>query len=217
MSQDERFAEICRLTEHLEGSVTPQRLHRFRLAASLRLTSVTVVLENFWDAHNVSAVIRSAEGLGLCDVHVVESPYRYKGNRAILRGADRWLRVHRHASIGGCLDEVTAAGFVTCAADVGEGCLELDELPTDRPLAIVMGTERHGLSVEAKHLTDLRYTIPMQGLTESFNVSVSAAVSLFHLTTVRRRLVGSDLSVEQCAASIERWVGVSTKAVSPRR
>ncbi|MEM6704284.1 MAG: RNA methyltransferase [Acidobacteriota bacterium] len=217
MSEDDRLVEIRRRTEHLEGCVTPQRLERFRHAASERLTSVTVVLENFWDAHNVSAVIRSAEGLGLSAAHVVESPYRYRGNRAILRGADRWLHVHRHPSIDACLETISAAGFVTCAADVGEGCLELDELPVDRPLAIVMGTERHGLSVEAKHLTDLRYTIPMQGLTESFNVSVSAAVSLFHLTTARRRRFGSDLSVEECAAKIERWVEISTNSLQPQR
>ncbi len=201
---------------HLEALVTPQRLRRFASAAAAKLTSVSVVLENLWDAHNVSAVIRSAEALGVDAVHVVESPYTFRGNRAILRGADRWVRLHKHPDVAGCLDSLAAAGVVTCAADVGPGCVDLPDVPVDRPLAIVLGTERHGLSVEAKSLTNLRYTVPMQGLTESFNVSVSAAISLYELTARRREHMGavSDLQLDDMVRRVDRWVRLSRGELS---
>ncbi|HVS14178.1 MAG TPA: RNA methyltransferase [Thermoanaerobaculia bacterium] len=192
----------------LRGEVTPRRYRRMLEVAASRLGSVTVVLENLWDPHNVSAVIRSAEGIGIDEAHVVEQPHRFRVNRGVARGAERWLRIRRHPDIVGCIARLASEGFVTCAADVGPGCLGLPELPLDRPIAIVLGSEKDGLTTEAKVVTDLRFTIPMAGMTESFNVSVSAAIALWDLCRRRRALLGAagDLALEDRVARVAEWL-----------
>lgn len=166
--------------------LTERRLLRIVETAEKRLSSVTVVLENLYDDHNASAVVRTAEGFGLDAVSVIEQPNRFSPAKGIVRGADRWLQIHRHRGLTQCLAQLSASGFVTCAADVGEGCVALEELPVEKPIALIFGSEHDGLSKRAKALADVRFTIPMQGFTGSFNVSVSAAVALHDITRRRR-------------------------------
>jgi tRNA (guanosine-2'-O-)-methyltransferase len=176
--------------------------------AASRLSSITVVLENLWDPHNVSAVIRSAEGLGLDQVHVVEQPHRFRTNRGVARGSDRWLRSQRHPDNASCVAGLSESGYTTCAADLGPGCVRLQDIPLDAPVAIVLGSERSGLTTEAKTLAHLRFTIPMHGMTESFNVSVSAAVALWDLCQRRRARLSAagDLPLEQQVARVSAWL-----------
>jgi tRNA (guanosine-2'-O-)-methyltransferase len=205
------------LADHpLREEVTGARFERMLRVASSRLRSVTVVLENLWDPHNVSAVIRSAEAIGIDEAHVVEQPHRFRINRGVARGAERWLRIHRHADVGSCLEHLRAAGFRTCAADVGAGCQPLPALPLDRPVAIVLGSEREGLTREAKDLAELRFTIPMQGMTASFNVSVSAAITLWELCRRRREALAADgdLTLDQQVARVSAWL---TRQAARRR
>jgi tRNA (guanosine-2'-O-)-methyltransferase len=199
------------------GEITPRRYRRMLEVAASRLGSITVVLENLWDPHNVSAVIRSAEGIGVDRVHVVEQPHRFCVNRGVARGAHRWLRIHRHPDVASCLARLAAEGFVTCAADVGPGCLDLRELPLDRPLAIVLGSEKDGLTTEARSLAHLRFTIPMAGMTGSFNVSVSAAIALWDLCRRRRVQLGrdGDLALEDQVERVTAWL--ARQAASRRR
>lgn len=184
------------------------RFERMIEVASRRLTSVTAVLENLADTHNCSAVVRSAEGLGLSSVHVVEQPRRFRKHHQILKGADRWIDIERHPSINQCLGALHAQGFSTWAADVGPGCVPIDELDVSGPVAVVLGTEMDGLTDEARHHTTGRFTIPMYGFTGSFNVSVSAAVALASLSNRRRRhlQVASDLPADQAQRLLESWL-----------
>ena len=191
-SPEPSLIDAARLEFPLATELTSRRLERLIAVAKRRLRSVTVVGENLWDPHNFSAIVRTAEGLGLERVHVVEDPHPYKRHPGILHGADRWIRLVRHPTLESCLAELHADGFLTAAADVGEGCVPIDELPVDGPVAVVMGTEKAGLTDRAKTLTDIRFTIPMSGFTESFNVSVSAALALFDLSRRRRKYLGTE-------------------------
>ncbi|REJ83423.1 MAG: TrmH family RNA methyltransferase [Acidobacteria bacterium] len=184
--------------------------------AARRLSSLTVVLDNLWSAHNFSAIVRTAEALGLCEAHVVEALSRYRSKAGVTHGADRWLPVRRHGSFVECRAKLRDAGFLLACADVGEGCVELGHLPCDRPLAIVLGSEKHGLSEAARSGADLRFTVPMAGFTESFNVSVSAAISLFHVEQrmrerLARRGLEGELAAERAAAMVAAWIE-STRA-----
>jgi tRNA (guanosine-2'-O-)-methyltransferase len=180
----------ARLAAHpLACEVTPRRLLRIAEVLAARLASVTVVMENVSDPHNASAVVRTAEGFGLDAIHVVEQPNPYEKNRSITRGADRWISVHRHKGLARCLGDLSAQGFTLYAADVGTGCVPLDEIPVTGPVALVFGSEHAGLSKRALSLTDARFTVPMQGFVESFNVSVSAAVALYDVSRRRRLLL----------------------------
>ena len=210
MNTDQRKESLLEAVyrDPLAAKVAPRRLDRMLEVAMKRLASVRVVLENLWDPHNVSAVVRTAEGLGLDTVHVIEQPNRYRKHPSILRGADRWVSIKRHQHLGGCLDELAQDDFLTCAADVGPGCIELHEIPVDRPVAIVLGSEKSGLTMRAREITEVRFTIPMPGFTDSFNVSVSAAIALWHVANQRRQHLGSqgDLSDDQIIARIHGWL-----------
>lgn len=173
----------------LARELTPRRLVRVVDVLERRLASVTVVMENLSDPHNVSAVLRTAEGLGLSELHVVEQPNKWEKNKAISKGAERWIEVVRHQGLARCLGDLSAQGFSLWAADVGPGCVPVDELPVDGKVALVFGSEHAGLSKRALSLTDARFTIPMAGFVESFNVSVSAALALWDVTSRRRRLL----------------------------
>ena len=190
MTDDELFLAISAhpLGEH----VTERRRRRMAEVLQRRISSITVVLENLYDPHNTAAVVRSAEGFGLDRICAVEIPNRFKPQRAISMGADRWVEVDRYKGLAKCLTDQSAKGFTIAAADVGPGCVPLEELPLDRPLALVFGTERDGLSRRAKGLSDVRFTIPMDGFVESFNVSVSAAVALYALTTRKRGILAAE-------------------------
>jgi tRNA (guanosine-2'-O-)-methyltransferase len=170
----------------LAGELTPRRTARVIDVLLRRLSSVTVVMENLADPHNASAVLRTAEGLGLDAIHVVEQPNRWEKNAAIAKGADRWIEVVRHQGLARCLGDLSARGFQLFAADVGPGCVPVHDIDVARPVALVFGSERDGLSRRALALTDARFTVPMFGFVESFNVSVSAALALYDVSTRRR-------------------------------
>ena len=175
----------------LTSELTARRAERVVNVLLSRLASVTVVFENIADPHNVSAVMRTAEGLGLDAIHVVEQPNKWEKNKAIAMGSDRWIEVVRHQGLARCLGDLSARGYALWAADVGEGCVPLPELPVDTPVALVFGSEHAGLSKRALSLTDARFTVPMHGFVESFNVSVSAALSLYDVAGRRRRALGA--------------------------
>lgn len=176
--------------------------------ASRRLQSVTLVAESLWDSHNLAAVVRSAEALGLDEVHVVEQPNRYRRHAGILHGADRWIRLRLHGELGDCLAELRKRGFLLCAADVGSDCVPLPDIPVSGPVAIILGTEKAGLTEQARELADLRFRIPMSGFTSSFNVSVSGALALYDLTGRRRRHLGApgDLDLEAAVERAWSWI-----------
>jgi tRNA (guanosine-2'-O-)-methyltransferase len=202
------------LTAHpLASEVTPRRLQRIAAVVSGRLSSVTVVLENLSDPHNASAVLRTAEGFGLDAMHVVEQPNAWAVNRAITKGADRWVEVVRHRELSRCMGELSARGYHLCAADVGPGCVPLDELPVGGNVAIVFGSEHAGLSKRALQWAQTRFTIPMNGFVESFNVSVSAAITLYDVARRRRAHLGGagDLSRDELRVRADAYLRRSVK------
>jgi tRNA (guanosine-2'-O-)-methyltransferase len=206
--------ETLPLARALMGELSPHRCQRVVDVAAARLKGITVVMENIVDNHNASAVLRSCEGLGVDALHVVEQPNKWEKNKAIARSADDWITVHKHQGLAKCLGDLSAAGFVLYAADVGHGCVAVDDIDVSVPVALVFGSEHSGLSKRAKALTDQRFTIPMRGMVESFNVSVSAAVALWDLTSRRRRLRGAagDLDVDEAVARALRFLKRAVKS-----
>lgn len=197
----------------LLAELSAHRARRVVEVASSRLSGVTLVLENISDPHNASAVLRTCEGLGVETMHVVEQPNRWEKNKAIARSADDWMTVKKHQGLARCLGDLSAQGFALYAADVGTGCISIADVDVTRPVALVFGSEHSGLSKRALALTDHRFTIPMHGMVESFNVSVSAAVALWELTSRRRRHLGGsgDLSLPDATERALRYLKRAVK------
>lgn len=181
------------LKEHLSRFVSEHKLEFMERVLDQRTRYVTIVLEDIYQSQNTSAVIRTCECLGLQDVHVIETMSEWTTNKLVLKGSNKWLNIHRFRrkdtnNTADCFEVLRERGYRIAVTDPAGG-IPVDEVPLDKPLAIVMGNERHGSSPFALQNADLSLTIPMVGFTESMNISVSAAICL---QTTLTRLRDSD-------------------------
>lgn len=188
MDQEQKKQLITYLSEF----VTANKLEKMEAALKNRTRHVTAVLEDVYQAHNFSAAIRSAECFGVQDVHVIEQKNRFKVNIGISKGATNWVTVHRHNSqesnnVKACFDSLRKKGYWIVATSPHAQAYELNELPLDKKIALVFGTEEAGISDYVKENADASMVIPMQGFTESFNISVSVALCLYDITTRLRK------------------------------
>jgi tRNA (guanosine-2'-O-)-methyltransferase len=176
----------ARLAQQLAALVTPQRLQRMDEVLAARTARLAVVFEDVYHPHNASAVLRTCECLGVQDVHIVEDAKRFRPLRDIARGSARWLTLRRWGGehpgdIDACLAHLRGEGFAILATSPRADAVPLEEVPLDRPLAVCFGTEETGLSPAAFAAADVKVTIPTPGFTRSLNVSVTAALILYHL------------------------------------
>lgn len=192
----------------LAEQLTPQRREKIDRVLGLRTRAVTVVLENLYDPHNISAILRSCEALGIQDVHIIETQHKFKFSSGITRGCEKWLTIHRYPTPAACAQALHAAGYEIVVADHRPGTPRIESLPPAQRRAFWMGAEHFGLSEEAHALADGRYMIPMQGFTESFNVSVAAAVTLYTARSRWEALSGlqGDLAPEETEALRMQWL-----------
>jgi tRNA (guanosine-2'-O-)-methyltransferase len=167
-----------------------------------RTDHLCVLLEDIFQPHNASAVMRSCECFGVQNLHVIENRYTYTVNRDVAMGSSKWISLHRHTTEQGeqphrCLEELRESGYRIAATTLSEKAIPLDALPIDQPVALAFGTEEEGLSSELLDGADLHVRIPMFGFTQSFNISVSAALCLYDL---RHRLNTSSLNWQLSSA-----------------
>ncbi len=162
--------------------ITPNKQEMFDRLAAERTKHMTVVMENVYQEHNASAIIRTCDCFGIQELHVVEKDNQYKVQRDIALGAGRWVDMYNY-NLGenpenDCIRKLKNQGYRIVATSPHTDGYTLSELPVDKPFALVFGTERRGISEEIKDLADDFVRIPMYGFTESFNVSVSVALAL---------------------------------------
>lgn len=147
-----------------------------------RTRHITVVLEDIFQSHNASAVLRSCDCFGVQDVHVIEDRNRYCPNPDVAMGSNKWVDYYKHPNILQTYDELHQKGYKIIATLPHENDTMIGDLDISQPTALVFGTELTGLTQEAIDHADGYVKIPMYGFTESFNISVCAALSLFSLT-----------------------------------
>lgn len=155
--------------------------------APLRTRHVSVVLEDVYQSHNAAAVLRSCDCFGVQDVHVVESrnPFNPAGDVAV--GSSKWVDYYKYPTIADVYRRLHDRGYRIVATLPHENDTMIGDLDISQPTALVFGTELTGLTPEAIQGADAYVKIPMYGFTESFNISVCAALSLFSLTERMRR------------------------------
>jgi tRNA (guanosine-2'-O-)-methyltransferase len=161
---------------------TTRRQERIREVLSRRRVSLTVVLEDVHDPHNASAVLRSCDGVGILDVHLVyvhEAPPRRSFARTTSASAAKWIRLHYHDSIESCYEHLRAQGMTIHATALGRDSEDLYATDLVKPTALVFGNEMRGVSEAGIAGADATIHIPMQGMVESLNISVACAVSLY--------------------------------------
>jgi tRNA (guanosine-2'-O-)-methyltransferase len=188
---DRKTAE--RLPEHGRKSSrwprTSRREQRIRDVLSRRQPSLAVVLEDVHDPHNASAVLRSCDGVGVLDVHLVyvyEQPPRKSFASKTSGSAAKWIRLHYHDSIEDCYAALRGRGMTIYATALGRESRDLYSVDLTQPTALVFGNEMRGVSEVGITGADATVYIPMQGMVESLNISVACAVSLYEAMRQRR-------------------------------
>ncbi|NCN05950.1 MAG: RNA methyltransferase [Spirochaetales bacterium] len=187
--------ENTALIEYLSQFVTPERLSKMHRVVAERTRYLTVVLEDIFQPHNASAVLRSCDAFGVQDVHIIEDRNSYQVNPDVELGTSQWLTLQRYKGEDPTVKAITALksrGYRIVATSPRTDGYTLANLPIHQgPIALMFGTELTGLTPTALELADDFVTIPMFGFVESFNISVSAALCLYDITT---RLRKSELS-----------------------
>ena len=180
----------------LSEFITERRRTLIAHVLARRTRRVTVVLEDIYDPQNASAVVRSSECFGVQDLHVIENMNHFAPNTDVAQGASKWVDIHHYREPDGCntarcLGALRSAGYEILATGFSPEAVPLPDLSIERPVAICLGTEEAGLSDQAFDLADRIVKIPMFGFTQSFNLSVSAALCL-QTVCARIRTGGND-------------------------
>lgn len=192
---DRTFARITEIhpPQHVAQALGPYlteaRREKIERLLDGRLPAIRVAVEAPTDPHNAAAVVRTAEALGVLSVHVIAAEGRALHAKRTTQGAFRWVRTHHHASLGAFLGHAGVRG-----ADLYGAWMDAERplaaIPVDRPLCLLFGNENRGLSGEARAACTAGFRIPMVGMSESLNLSVSAAISLYDVTS-RHRAAGA--------------------------
>lgn len=167
----------------LERFILADRQARMRDVASKRTRSLTIVLDEIRNVHNISAIIRTADAFGVLDVHLLYK--EFDSSKGVTQGAERWLKIHKHESAEKLIDQLRTQGFkiVTLAPkdniEGGKPSIPIFALPFSEKLALVFGNEKNGVGEIFQKAADYSAYIPMFGFVESLNVSVACAISLF--------------------------------------
>jgi len=182
---------------------TARRQERIASVLRRRQPDLTVVLEDVHDPHNVSAVLRTCDAVGVLRLHLVytieqapDGPFAHTTSAS----AAKWVEAVRHDSVQACYSVLRAEGFAIQAMALQPGSRDLYEVDLRSPMALVFGNEMRGLSDDASGLADGHVVVPMHGMVQSLNVSVACAVALYEALRQRRsagaydrpKLVGRD-------------------------
>lgn len=203
--------------EQLEGFrdflltlLTEQRKQRLLDHIRYRTRHLTVVIENLYQPHNASAVIRSCDCFGIQDLHIIENKNPYRVNPNIVLGSNRWINIEKHPNgpltTKHCLDGLKMYGYKIVATTPHIDSYTPENLPLDDKIALVLGAELEGISQEVNNNADYFLRIPMVGFTESLNVSVSAAICLYTLSNrLRSSAINWQLSPREQALTLIQW------------
>jgi tRNA (guanosine-2'-O-)-methyltransferase len=171
--------------------LTVERRDRIERVLAARLDSLRVAVERPEDPYNAAAIVRTAEVLGALHVHVISDHGAALHARKTTQGAFNWLHTYHHAELPELVTPLAREGVVLCGA-LMTGRYRLEDIPVDRPLCLLFGNEKTGLSENALAACDLTFRIPMFGMSESLNLSVCAALALHSVASRRRAFLGEE-------------------------
>lgn len=203
-----------RLLEYLEDFISPERKERFEEILRKRTKYITVAIEDVFQLHNTSAVIRSCEVFGIQEAHVIEDRFGKRLDKNIAMGAEQWVDVKRHESTEKCLDQLRNEGYKIIATTPHNDSCFLKDFKLESKTALFFGTEKEGLSEAVLKNADGFLKIPMVGFTESLNISVSAAIILQHLRTqLDKSEIEWHLSEDEKSEKLLDWTKKSIKSI----
>lgn len=202
------------LLTYLEGFLTENRKEGFLRVLKNRTKHFTIAMEDVYQLHNTSAVMRSCEVFGVQELHVIEQRFGKRIDKEIALGAEKWVDINRFSTIQNCIDDLKNKGYqIIATTPHNDSCL-LDAFDITKKSAIFFGTEKLGLSEEVMQQADGFLKIPMVGFTESLNISVSAAIVIQDLTNrIRKSSIEWQLTEEELLDKRLDWTRKSIKDI----
>lgn len=188
---------------------TGARLNKIIEAVKRRQHSLSVVMENIHDPHNVSAILRTCDAVGISKVSLVYNIEKFpKINRTSSASAVKWVERERFSDVQTCYENLRRQGFKIYASSLTEHSISLYDIDFTQKTAVVLGNEHRGVSQDAADFADGVFLIPMHGMVQSLNVSVANAVILYEAQ--RQRLINgmydrSELNEEEIDKFIDEW------------
>ena len=200
-----RRFEPGEIIARLEEFLTPERRGRIEDVLAARTYRVATVVEGIINMGNVSAVMRSAEALGFQPFHVITGGDDFKDSKRTSQGAEKWLDVFQWTTPAECVKHLRGQGYRVVVTHLDETSVEIGKIDFSAKTALVFGNEKEGVSREMLALSDERCIIPISGFVQSFNISVAAAVALYHARQDRVARLGShgdltDAEIEELRA-----------------
>ena len=205
------------LLDYLSEFVTENRLNQFQKVLSNRTRYITVAMEDIYQPHNASAVLRTCDCFGIQDVHIIENTNKYTLNPDVALGSSKWVSLIKHNTEKNntlpAIRHLKSQGYRIVATTPHTNDIELEKFDLKKgKTALFFGTEMRGLSDICLNHADEFLQIPMYGFTESFNISVSAAIILHHLSNILRTSAISWQITQQEQEKIkEQWLINSIK------
>ncbi len=187
-----------------------RRIERIQTVLRKRQPDLTVVMENIHDPHNVSAVLRSCDAVGVMQVELLYTVEKFpRIGKKSSSSANKWLERRKHRSVDECYTTLRAEGFSIYATRLDAAAVSLYDLDLTKKVALVFGNEHRGVSDEAARKADGNFIIPMVGMIQSLNISVACAVSLYE--AMRQRLQGHQydtpkLTPEELERLFDEWI-----------
>lgn len=203
-----------KLLTYLERFITDERKERFLEIISQRTNHFTVAMEDVFQMHNTSAVVRTCEVFGVQQAHSIEGRFGKRLDAKIAMGAQKWVDVFRYDNTQDCIDTLRNKGYQIVATTPHKDAYFLNDFDITQKSAFFFGTEKEGLSEQVLSQADTFLKIPMVGFTESLNISVAVAIVLQQLTDkLRRSEIPWQLSEEERLLTLIEWTKKSVRNV----
>ncbi|MBD1390165.1 tRNA (guanosine(18)-2'-O)-methyltransferase TrmH [Neiella sp. HB171785] len=158
---------------------TDARFERINSVLDCRQMDLTVLMEHVNKPHNLSAIVRTADAVGVHDLHAIWEDSELERSNFYSSGSNNWTRVHRQPDIDTAVNQLKQSGMQILATHLSDTAIDFREVDYTKPTAIVLGTERFGISERALELADQHIVVPMMGMVQSLNVSVASAIILY--------------------------------------
>ncbi len=188
------FIEVDQVMNSIWPLLTPERQFKIEKVAQKRCFSIPVVLEGIYDRGNISAVMRTAEGLGFSQFHIIETQEKFKNSQRVTQGADKWIEKRKWSTTTEAIKYFKNNKIKLCVTSL-DSAKPLHEVDFSTPTALVLGNEKEGVSKEMLEAADERVIIPMPGFVQSFNISVAGALCLYQIYQSRLRQLGKNEDV----------------------
>ena len=161
--------------------MTPERLHKLTEVLKKRQIDITIVLENVFDPHNISAVMRTCDAVGIQEIHILNTriPRHKKWGARSSSSAAKWLTIHQYEEVDACFSKLRKDYGRILTTHLASDAVPLHALDLTQPVALVFGNEHSGVSDEIRSLADGNFMIPQVGIIQSLNISVACAVTLY--------------------------------------